>query len=780
LSTPIESRDVRNCRVFSRAASASAVSIGFLALLGWMFDIPVLTSVIPGLPTMRPNAALCFALAGAALWLMQLRPGELSSPRVRRMRAARVLSGLVVLMGFLTLGEYLFHWNPGIDEFFFHRALLATGVLHPGRMAGATSLGFVFLGASLLFIRPTRPQLFQILALLATLDGCVASLGYLLDIRELYDISTYGSMAMQTCLLFVAMGMAVLAARPRIGLMAEVTSEYVGGMMARTVLPLMVMVPIFFGWLRWKGQTAGLYGTEFGIALRTMGEVATCGVLLWISTVWLNRIDHDRRQTERQKLRLAAIVESSDDAIFSKDLSGTILSWNQGAERLYGYSANEIIGKPVATLIPLDLRQEAAEFLDEIAHGQLVTRAETVRQRKDGSLVSVSLVISPVRDFDGKVVGASASAHDISERKRAEEALRTNEEHLRLALDAARMGTFDWDMLQNLITWSPSHEELWGYRPGEFGGTYEEFSQRVHPEDLPGIHSEVTRCSTAREPFSREFRVVWPDSSVHRIFSRGEFSFDNAGQPARMRGVAMDISDRKHAEEALRESEARLNEAQHNAHIGSWHYIPGGTFIWSDEMYELFKLPRDVPVTFEAIVSVIHPEDRDGRYNRAFERALASAAVDYRSEYRVVWPDGQVRWMYSLGKIQRDANGGVIEAVGTVQDVTEREHAEEALRQSSENLRALSAYLLTIREEERKQMAREVHDDLGQKLTALRFDISALAKRLEKKPGGLGDKVIAAREMVDASILTVRQLAARLRPSVLDDLGLPAALTWEA
>lgn len=129
----------------------------------------------------------------------------------------------------------------------------------------------------------------------------------------------------------------------------------------------------------------------------------------------------ERKYSERAGQLLAAIVESSQDAIVSKDLDGIVATWNQGAERLFGYAADEIIGKPVATLIPADHADEEPNILNRIRSGERVETYETVRQRKDGSLVSVSLAVSPVRDRFGKIVGASKIARDITERKRAQE-----------------------------------------------------------------------------------------------------------------------------------------------------------------------------------------------------------------------------------------------------------------------------------------------------------------------------------------------------------------------
>jgi two-component system CheB/CheR fusion protein len=129
----------------------------------------------------------------------------------------------------------------------------------------------------------------------------------------------------------------------------------------------------------------------------------------------------ERKQREEAAERLAAIVESSDDAIISKDLDGTVTSWNTGAEQLFGYTAEEILGKPILTLIPSDRHDEERSILERLRRGERIDHYETLRQRKDGSLVEISLTVSPVRNARGEVIGASKIARDITERKRAEE-----------------------------------------------------------------------------------------------------------------------------------------------------------------------------------------------------------------------------------------------------------------------------------------------------------------------------------------------------------------------
>src|ERR1700726_3192630 len=132
----------------------------------------------------------------------------------------------------------------------------------------------------------------------------------------------------------------------------------------------------------------------------------------------------ERKRAEERIRELGAIVESSDDAIFGRTLDGLITSWNKGAEKIYGYAENEVIGQPVSILVPVDRQDEAPEILGRVAQGESISHYETVRRRKDGQEIHVSLTISPIRNWEGRIVGASAIVRDITERKRIDEALR--------------------------------------------------------------------------------------------------------------------------------------------------------------------------------------------------------------------------------------------------------------------------------------------------------------------------------------------------------------------
>ena len=154
----------------------------------------------------------------------------------------------------------------------------------------------------------------------------------------------------------------------------------------------------------------------------------------------------ERHKAVGKLQELAAIVESSEDAILGKTLEGVITSWNKGAEKMYGYAAEEIVGKSVYDIVPPERRDELEQILERLKRGEAVERLETVRVRKDGTTVDVSATISPIKDQGGRVIGASAIARDITERKRAEEALRESEARWRVTVQAARVGTWVMDI----------------------------------------------------------------------------------------------------------------------------------------------------------------------------------------------------------------------------------------------------------------------------------------------------------------------------------------------
>ncbi|KRQ02378.1 hypothetical protein AOQ71_34690 [Bradyrhizobium manausense] len=272
----------------------------------------------------------------------------------------------------------------------------------------------------------------------------------------------------------------------------------------------------------------------------------------------------ERKSGEEAAIRLAAIIESSDDAIVSKDLDGTIRSWNGGAQCIFGYLAEEVIGKPITILIPPDLHNEEAAILERLRRGERIGSYETVRRRKDGSPVDISLTVSPLKNAEGRVIGASKIARNITERLYAQRALRESEARLQAAVDLGRLGCYAWNPQSNELQWDDMVRAMWGLPAGAVVD-YEVWRSCVHPDDLARVEAAIQRCADPRSDgiYNIEYRVIGNTDGVERwIATRGQTNFEN-GVPASFFGVAQEITDRKRIEGRLeRRVEERTRELQ--------------------------------------------------------------------------------------------------------------------------------------------------------------------------------------------------------------------------
>jgi PAS domain S-box-containing protein len=256
---------------------------------------------------------------------------------------------------------------------------------------------------------------------------------------------------------------------------------------------------------------------------------------------------------------LAAVIESADDAIISKTLDGIITSWNEGARRIFGYEADEVIGKSVTILIPEGHLDEEPTILARLRAGQRIEHYETVRVRKDGRLIDISLTVSPIRGPGGKIVGASKIARDITEQRQARRALDEASDRLKLALDAAHLGDWSWDAKTDVVNMSETAATIFGIPPGPLM-TWTQMNQLLHEDDRERARSAVDTALATRGEYDIEYRVRHGDKSEVWVWvaSKGHGVYAEDGSVVGMVGLLQDISTRKTNEETLRDQAEAL------------------------------------------------------------------------------------------------------------------------------------------------------------------------------------------------------------------------------
>ena len=403
----------------SRFCSLLALCFGFVVLTGWTFHIYYLKTFLPGQVTVKANTAVCMILLGIASWLAS-DPGQ--RPRSTRTILVPALAFLVSIVGLISLLETIYGWDPGLDEMIFTaHPEDGVGSVRPTLMSPIAALDFCLLGLAVtLSVVPGRwsCRALQGFSLVSGMASIFGILDFILNLS-----TQYTHIAVSTALVFLFLSTGTLLLRTDDGMGALLASTSFGGEVARRLLPATVFIPLLVGWLRWKGESAGLYSGWIGVVLMTIAAIILIGGLtVWTAFV-IDRTDRARKHALQSLQHMASIVTCSNDGIIGKTLDGIVTSWNPGAEVIYGYSAKEMIGRSIKALIPPTHVAEFESMMQRVASGEQIRHYETPRIRKDGKIIDISLSFSPVRDQTGKIVGCSTILRDTTEEKQSQKEL---------------------------------------------------------------------------------------------------------------------------------------------------------------------------------------------------------------------------------------------------------------------------------------------------------------------------------------------------------------------
>ena len=531
----------------------------------------------------------------------------------------------------------------------------------------------------------------------------------------------------------------------------------------------------------------------------------------------------ERKRTEAELLKMSEVFMDAADPIIIRDLGGTIIDLNAEAERAYGWTREELLGQPFQIIVPPERADELEKLQLRCRGGETVRNFEGVRWTKQGRRIVVLTTLSLLSDKEGNPVAVASIAKDITDLKRTEKALRESEERLRLSVEATELAMWDWNILTNEVVRDERSQSLLGLVPEGFEPTIKAVLERLHAGDRERVHHAIARSTQHGIPLEVEFRAVSTAGSVHWLRVQGRTYRNNVGQVHRMVGTTQDITKRKRVEmlqathnrvlELLakgRDLAEILNELALS--IEDQHQ-PGifCTILLLDGDVLRHGAAPNLPREYTQAVDGLKIGPRVGSCGTAAfrkERVVVSDIMtdplweDYCELARqfhlgACWSEpiqsesGKVLGTFAMyfgepyqpGDEELDLLCKAAQLASIAIEHTNAKKAvqqsEAALRESHGRLQELTGQLISAQEEASKQLARELHDDFSQRLAGLLMEVSVLEQKLPSSANGVRERVRGIGDKIGTLAKDINDVSRQLHSSVLDNVGLAAALEAE-
>ncbi len=475
---------------------------------------------------------------------------------------------------------------------------------------------------------------------------------------------------------------------------------------------------------------------------------------------------------------LQGILDHCQAAICMKDTAGRYLLVNRSLAAMVNLAPEQLAGT-----LSYDLfSQDTADAL-RTADQQVITTGQPFSSEQSlvygGVLHIYQETRFPICDAAGDIIAVGCISTNITERKRAEEALRESEERYQRAIRAGEVGVWDWNLETNEIYLAPILKALLGYEDHEIPNHLDEWVKHVHPHDKEQVMAAANACLEGLTPhYELEHRMFHKNGSVRWISVRGKVIRDEHGKPLRMSGTDTDITERKRLEAelgaALHQSQSLLQTVIENSSAAISVKDIAGRYILANQ-----RAISDIGSSLEQIIGKtdddLFPPEFASVFRQTEQEVIESGRPVEREEF-IPRPDGLHTYLSVKFPLYNDQ--GQLYAIGGIStDITNRKRAEKALRGSQSLLRQLARQTTLIQEEERSRLSRELHDEAGQALTALLISLQLIQSSVPPAQEDLRQRLTEASNLTSTTMERLRQLAHALRPPALDTLGLNEALT---
>jgi PAS domain S-box-containing protein len=696
-------------KYFAQFTAFLSVAFGTFVFAGWVFDLDPLTNIVPGMPRISRITALGFLTAGLAQWMCTL-----AKPRL-----AAGVSLLLTGIGLLVLLRYALSWDVYIDQFSLGPMPIGELGPHPPRMAPSTAVAFCFFGMSLLAsLHPKTALAHQTLAIFVVVIGWMGLSRYVFGGQALIP---FVNVAAHAAIVFILIGAGALTLRTDAGIARLLASEGVGGSMARRLLPVAILVPLFAGALALRFERTGSLGYETAVSVFALTGVIAFAAFVLVNAARGERADNLRRQAERalrlSEERTQLIVETALDAVVTINAQGMVTGWNTQAEKMFGWTRSEAMGRELAGLvIPDKLRAEHSAGLKRYVQSGVARllnkRVELSALHRAGHEFPVELAITPIGFGDELMF--SAFIRDITSRNRAEAALRESEQRFRTTANSAPV-----------LIWmsGPDKRCTWfNQRWLDFVGRAMEqeigdgWCDNVHPADFDRTLDTYHAAFDARRPYEIEFRLQRDDGAWRWLLERGTPHHGPQGEFVGFIGTCIDITEHRETVEQLRESRARFKTLAESLPQMIWTCLRDGYTDYLSRQWLDYTGRSESQQLGTGWLEQVHPDDRV-KVQIEWARVVASGDA-FDVTYRIRRFDGVYRWFKTRAVPLRDPAGRILKWFGSNTDIEDFVVAERKLKVQLERMQLLdrTTHAIGAHQELRKVfevVLRSLEDNLG-------------------------------------------------------------------